>query len=156
MIMTITMTPATIQHSQHLLNSFKKLVGRDLIDRTSEIEIQALDLFNAKFVVVSHDTHRDPIFNYGNQAALDLWEFNWQEFTALPSRLSAEPIARELREVLLQTAKTQGYIANYQGIRMSRSGQRFWVENAIIWNVTDDDGKDIGQAATFAKWTPIV
>lgn len=154
--MPIDLTPALLQHSQDLLNSFKALTHQDLIDRTGSIEIQASNLFYAKSIVVSHDTAKDPIFNYGNQAALDLWEFDWAQFTALPSRLSAEPLAQIHRDRLLQEVKNQGYIANYRSVRISRTGQRFWVENAIIWTVTDHKGQDIGQAATFSKWTPIV
>jgi hypothetical protein len=154
--MSIDLTPILLQHSQHLLNSFKICTRQDLIDRSDSIEVQAQKLFNANFVIVSHDTARDPMFNYGNQAALDLWEFNWQQFTTLPSRLSAEPLAQIHRDRLLQEVKKQGYIANYRSIRITRTGKRFWVENATIWNVTDDQGKDIGQAATFSKWTPIV
>jgi hypothetical protein len=154
--MPIDLTPSLLQHSQYLLNSFKTLTQQDLIDRSSSIEIQAQTLFNASFVIVSHNTEPDPIFNYGNQAALDLWEFDWQQFTTLPSRLSAEPLAQIHRDRLLQEVKNQGYIANYRSVRISRSGQRFWVEDATIWNVSDDQGNGIGQAATFSKWKPIV
>jgi MEKHLA domain len=154
--MPIDLTPSLLQHSQYLLNSFKTLTQQDLIDRSSSIEIQAQNLFNARFVIVSHNTEPDPVFNYGNQAALDLWEFDWQQFTTLPSRLSAEPLAQIHRDRLLLEVKNQGYIANYRSVRISRTGQRFWVEDATIWNVTDDQGKDIGQAATFSKWKPIV
>ncbi len=154
--MPIALTPELIQHSQYLLNSFKTLTGQDLSDRTAPIDVQAQTLFDANFVIVSHNTEADPIFNYGNQAALDLWEFDWEQFTKLPSRLSAEPLAQIHRDRLLQAVKEQGYIANYRSVRITRTGKRFWVENAIIWNVTDDSGKGIGQAASFSKWKPIV
>ena len=154
--MTIDLTPALVQHSQHLLNSFKAFTNKDLIDRTASLEVQARNLFEAKFVIVSHNTDQDPIFNYGNQAALDLWDFDWTQFTKLPSRLSAEPLAQIHRDRLLQEVKTQGYISNYRSVRITRTGKRFWVENATIWTVSDDTGKTIGQAATFSKWTPIV
>ncbi len=154
--MPIDLTPELIQHSQYLLNSFKTLTGQDLSDRTAPIDVQAQTLFDANFVIVSHNTEADPIFNYGNQAALDLWEFDWEQFTKLPSRLSAEPLAQIHRDRLLQAVKEQGYIANYRSVRITRTGKRFWVENAIIWNVTDDSGQGIGQAASFSKWTPIV
>ena len=153
--MSIVFTTSLIEHCQHLLNSFKTLIGHDLIDRTQSIEIQAKNLFNANFVLVSHDTQPDPIFNYGNQTALDLWEFDWQNFIELPSRLSAEPLAQIHRDRLMLEVKNTGYIQNYRSIRISRTGKRFWVENATIWNVTDSHGNAIGQAATFSKWSPI-
>jgi hypothetical protein len=48
---------------------------------------QATALFNAPRVVVSHDTADDPILNYGNLMALELWNMTLTEFTATPSRL---------------------------------------------------------------------
>ena len=147
---------SVIEHCQTLLNSFKALTGHDLIDRSTSIEIQANNLFNANFVMVSHDTQPDPIFSYGNQTALDLWEFDWEHFVKLPSRLSAEPLAQIDRDRLLLETKNNGYIQNYRSVRISRTGKRFWIENATIWTVTDRNGKDIGQAATFSKWSPIV
>ena len=104
--MTIDLPPALVQHSQHLLNSFKAFTNQDLIDRTASLEVQARNLFEAKFVIVSHNTDQDPIFNYGNQAALDLWDFDWTQFTKLPSRLSAEPLAQIHRDRLFQEVKT--------------------------------------------------
>lgn len=154
--MTIDLTPALVEHSQHLLNSFRACTDRDLIDRSSSPELQARNLFQAKFVVVSHNTDQDPLFNYGNQAALDLWDFDWTQFTKLPSRLSAEPLAQIHRDRLFQAVKAEGFITNYRSVRISRTGKRFWVENATIWTVTDPTGIVVGQAATFSKWTPIV
>lgn len=153
--MSIPLTASLIEHCQDLLNSFKALTGNNLIDRTPSIEIQSNNLFNANFVIVSHDTQSDPIFNYGNQTALDLWEFDWEHFLKLPSRLSAEPMAQIDRDRLLLEAKNNGYIQNYGGVRISRTGKRFWIENATIWTVTDRQGNDRGQAATFSKWSPI-
>ena len=149
------LTPSLIEHSQVLLDSFKTLTGYELIGRTPSIQIQADTLFHANFVIVSHDTQPDPVFNYGNQTALNLWEFDWEHFVKLPSRLSAEPMAQIDRDRLLLEAKNNGYIQNYGGVRISRTGKRFWIENATIWTVTDRQGKDIGQAATFSKWLPI-
>ena len=34
------------------------------------------------------------MLNYGNRAALTLWEMSWEELTRTPSRLTAEPVAR--------------------------------------------------------------
>lgn len=39
--MTIDLTPALVQHSQHLLNSFKAFTNQDLIDRMSSLDVQA-------------------------------------------------------------------------------------------------------------------
>ena len=59
---------------QLLLDSFARLLGRELIARAGTAAEQAERLFQAPFVVVSHGTEADPILNYGNAAALALWE----------------------------------------------------------------------------------
>ncbi len=77
---------------------------------------------------------------------------NWEELIATPSRLTAEPVNRETRAVMLEQAAKQGYISNCQGIRISSTGKRFLIEQAIIWNLTDEFGQKCGQAATFSDW----
>lgn len=146
-----------LQHVLLLIYSFHHWTGKPLIpiaDRQSPLEI-ANSLFNANFVVVSHGTEADPILNYGNQKALDLWKMDWDTLTTTPSRYTAEPMERSEREQLLAQAKSQGYISNYRGIRIASNGDRFYIDQAIIWNVVDKEGKLWGQAATFANWEAI-
>ncbi len=145
------------QHIQLLLYSFHHWTGKDLIlisGRESPVEIADL-LFRANFIIVSHGTQADPILNYGNQKALDLWKMDWQTFTSTPSRYTAEAMERGEREQLLAQAKSQGYIRNYRGIRIASNGDRFYIDQAIIWNLIDIEGKLWGQAATFSNWETI-
>jgi MEKHLA domain len=143
--------PTVIRHSQRLLRSFQHWTGRSLmLDQPLENSAQAL--YEAPFVLVSHGTEADPIFNYGNRQALELWELDWQTFTRLPSRRSVAPTEHEDRERLLQEAKAKGYISNYRGIRISSTGRQFWIENVILWDVLDEQQQPCGQAATFDRW----
>jgi hypothetical protein len=103
--------------------------------------------------VVSHGTEADPILNYGNRTALDLWEMTWEQLTKTPSRLTAEPVNRAERERMLEQARLRGFIDTYRGVRVSGTGRRFLVNNAVIWNVLDERRERIGQAATFSRWT---
>jgi MEKHLA domain len=145
--------PDIIQHSQHLMQSFQQWTGRALIAPIAPSpESCAQALFEASFVVVSHGTEADPIFNYGNRQALALWELDWQDFTQMPSRRSAAPLEREDRAKLLAEAKRKGYISDYRGIRTSSTGRQFWIENVTLWDVWGDRQQPIGQAATFARW----
>jgi hypothetical protein len=143
----------TVTWSQFLLDSFRRWIGRDLLPRTGSPEEQAQALFAAPFVVVSHGTEADPILNYGNQQALDLWDLSWAQLTSTPSRLTAEPMNRDERARMLAMAEKQGYYSGYRGIRISSTGKRFLVEDATVWNVVDGQGIRVGQAATFARWT---
>ncbi|MBW4695777.1 MAG: MEKHLA domain-containing protein [Lyngbya sp. HA4199-MV5] len=144
--------PTVIQHSQRLCRSFQHWLDRPLLE-ISRSSAEAADiLFHAPFVLVSHGTEPDPTFNYANHQALTLWETDWQQFTQMPSRLSAEPVEREERDRLLAQAKTHGYINDYKGIRISSTGQRFWIQDVIIWDVLDEQNQRCGQAAMFERW----
>ncbi|MGC1273877.1 MAG: MEKHLA domain-containing protein [Planctomycetaceae bacterium] len=144
--------PGWIAQTLRLLDSYRKCVGRDLIARTGTAEQQAERLFDAPFVVLSHGTEADPILNFGNRAALTLWETNLPSFLATPSRLTAEPVRRDERAALLERVNRDGFIDDYSGIRISQSGRRFFIERATVWNLVDDEGRYAGQAATFSSW----
>jgi hypothetical protein len=146
----------TVTWSQLLLDSFRRWTGRELLIRTGTPDVQAQALFAAPFVVVSHGTEADPLLNYGNQQALDLWELSWAQLTSTPSRLTAEPMNRDERARMLAVAEKQGYYSGYRGIRISSTGKRFLVEDATVWNVVDGQEIRVGQAATFARWTVVV
>lgn len=135
---------------QRILDSFERWLGRPLVPRTGSTREQADRLFQAPFVVVSHGAEPDPILCYGNALALQLWEMDAAAFCQTPSRETAEPMHRDERARLLQATTAHGFIDNYQGIRISRTGKRFLIQGAIVWNVITDDGEYHGQAATFS------
>ena len=138
-----------------MLNSFRRFVGRELIERTGNDDLDARIVFEASFVVVSHGTQDDPILNYGNKTALSLWEMDIPTLTSTPSRLTAEPMHRDERAQLMTRAARDGFVDDYRGIRISSSGKRFLIERAIIWNLVDSDEQLVGQAATFSNWKPL-
>lgn len=144
--------PDIIYWSQIIVDSYQKLLNKRLIESDNTPEEISQALFNAPFIVVSHGVQADPIFNYGNQAALKLWSISWEKLIQTPSRLSAEPVNRATRRVMLEQAATKGYIDNYQGVRITTTGKKFSIQEAIIWNLTDKSGKKCGQAATFSHW----
>ena len=144
--------PAIIRWNQLLLDSFRRWLGRDLIERKGSPEEQAKTLYQAPFVVVSHGMESDPILNYGNKIALDLWELDWERFIMTPSRLTAEPVNQAERARMLAQAQAHGFIDDYKGVRISGTGKRFLVEQAIVWNVVGAEGEQLGQAATFSRW----
>ena len=145
--------PAVIEWSQLLLDSFRRWTGRELLERAGDPSYQAHALFLSPFVVVSHGAEEDPLLNYGNQMALDLWELPWDQFVQTPSRLTAEPINRAEREWMLEQAKVRGYLDTYRGVRITSTGRRFLVDNVRIWNVVGGQGQRVGQAASFSQWT---
>ena len=141
-----------IAHTQLLAHSFKHWTERDLLPgNLSETEL-AQKVFQASFVLVSHGMEADPVLNYGNQTALSLWEMSWEELTRTPSRLTAEAPNREERAKLLETVTRCGFIDDYSGMRISKSGKRFRISQATVWNLLTEENQPCGQAAMFEHW----
>lgn len=142
-----------IARSRLLLNSYRLRAGHELMPHSGDLAEEAEQLFTAHFAILSHGTEADPILDYANATALHLWEMTPEQLVQTPSRLTAEPAIREARECLLNEISQRGFYSGYQGVRVSRTGRRFRIEDATIWNVTDDNGEAAGQAAAFARWT---
>lgn len=140
------------QHVEMLCASYYHWTGKFLLEGNVGKEYAMKELFNAPFAVVSHGIQPDPVFNYGNQQALKLFEMSWGEFTALPSRLSAETSNQEERAKLLEMVNYQGFMDDYSGVRIAKSGRRFMIKKATIWNLLTAEGLYCGQAALIRDW----
>ena len=99
-----------------LAESYQRLTGKPLIAvaPTDSGELREA-IWNAPRAIVAHGTEDDPIFFYGNRLALQLFEMTFDDFAKLPSRFSAEPLAREERAKLLEQVTQQGYVDGYSG-----------------------------------------
>jgi len=144
--------PLLIKHIDYLLKSYLRWTGRELIPPASSPHERAKALFEQKFVVLSHGTQANPILNYGNKAALNLWELTWDDFIKMPSRFTAEPINQKDRDRLLEQVKRNGFIGTYSGVRITGSGRRFLIERGTVWNIMDETNRYAGQAAKFSEW----
>jgi hypothetical protein len=139
-------------HIADLARSLKHWTGRELMPGVSDPAELAQKVFAAPFVLVSHGLEADPVLNYGNRAALALWEMSWEELTRTPSRLTAEAPNREERARLLAEVTRHGFIDDYSGVRISKTGRRFRISRATVWNLLTADGRPSGQAAMFDRW----
>lgn len=147
---TIPMPNWTADQSRsiaRIATSYHALTARHLVPPSDDI---VTALWHAPEAIVAHGTEPDPIFFFGNETALRLFEMSFEDFTRLPSRLSAEPVARDERARLLDRVTRLGIIDDYAGIRISSTGRRFHIANAAVWNLTDTQRNPAGQAASFA------
>ena len=140
-------TPESVAYAALLVSSFQRLTGRPLLSGNPVDLADAL--FHHPQPLVSHGVQADPVFRYGNAAALSLWQMGWDAFTCLPSRHSAQadPDIQSDRSALLARALQTGWVGDYSGIRISAKGQRFRISDTILWTVTDAAGTRHGQAA---------
>lgn len=148
-------TPESVAYAALLVSSFQRLTGRPLLSGPADNLADAL--FHHPQPLVSHGVQADPVFRYGNAAALSLWQMEWDAFTRLPSRHSAQadPDIQSDRSALLARALQTGWVADYSGIRISAKGQRFRISDTILWTVTDATGTRHGQAALIGSVTPL-
>ena len=129
-----------------LAASYERLLGRPLVEAGGDV-VSAL--WRAPQVILAHGRQADPIFYFANLAALDCFETQLDTLLAMPSRLSAEAPLRDERQSLLDRVARHGFIDDYAGVRISAKGHRFRIANAVVWNVSDEHGLPLGQAATF-------
>ncbi len=140
-----------------LTGSFARLTGNSLVDEGQLAKANGPHWLyrDAPFAVLAHNTDADPRFIYANKAAQTCFEYDWDEFITLPSRLSAEAPDRAERQRLMESVTRHGFISDYRGVRISKTGRRFWIESGIVWNLIDRDGHLRGQAATFSGWSGV-
>src|SRR6476659_4618299 len=87
--MEIWMNPDTVKHCKLIEKNYKFWTGKELFEgRLNELELSE-KMYNAPFVILSHGIQADPIYNYVNLKAQQLWEYTWDEMIKLPSRRSA-------------------------------------------------------------------
>lgn len=153
------MTIATTRHSADpktdasffalLTESYARLVGTPLVPPGRD----ATWLYReAPFVVLAHGPDPHPHFIYANKTAQDCFGYSWEEFLALPSRLSAETQDQAERQRLLDQVRRDGFMSGYRGVRIAKSGRRFIIADGVVWELIDKRGTRHGQAATFSSW----
>jgi len=164
-------TNTILNHTILLNQTYKDKTGKDLmvgVDDTISAQHTALAdgdagqqhtqhaLFHAPFCCCSHDG--EDTFNYGNKAALALFEMEWADFVGMKSLKSAAHTADEEdqatqaeRRALLDNAAKEGLITNYSGVRVSSKGNMFRIEDATVWTMNNNEGLKIGQAVRFDR-----
>ncbi|MGV7221077.1 MAG: MEKHLA domain-containing protein [Nitrospinales bacterium] len=138
------------EHVSILLSNLYKWTGVDLVKKFG-ISDQDLGkgIFEAQFCLLSSDLSDDPVLNYGNQTALDLWEMSWGELTSTCSRDTAKPDKQSDRDELMRRVNENNFVTGYNGMRVSKSGKEFIIKDVTIWNLFDGDDNPYGRAAWF-------
>ncbi len=139
------------EYVSKITTCLRDVSNTSIVDFDGSLEDQAQQAYQADYVLLAHNGSAEPVFNYANLAAQKLFEMNWDEFTNLPSKYSAEADERDARERFLKEVELNGFSKNYSGIRISKTGKRFRIKDVLLWNVYDQNGDQIGQAAMFNK-----
>ena len=137
-----------------LASSFRERVGAP--SSLLPVGPGAADLLyeSAPFCLLAHNAAPDPRFVYANRTAQACFDYDWDAFTRLPSRLSAGPKDRAERQAFIETVRKAGFATGYSGLRVARSGRVFVIEDVTMWQIVDADGALLGEAAVYARWRP--
>ena len=139
-----------------IADSYQRLLGESLVPADVSSSAAAQWLYaEAPFCLLAHERAPDPCFLFANLAAQRCFEYGWHEFVGLPSRLSADAPDRGERAALLASVARQGFATGYRGLRIAKSGRRFWIEDVTVWNLIDAAGEVRGQAAAYRRITPV-
>lgn len=139
-----------------LTQSYRRLLGQSLVPQGVSLNVAAQWLYEeAPFGVLAHTPDPDPVFMYGNKAAQKCFDYSWQELTRLPSRLSAEAPNREERQQFLDRVMRDGYASGYRGVRVTKGGKRFLIEDATLWQLYSPDNTFHGQAVVIPRWSDL-
>jgi PAS domain S-box-containing protein len=144
--------PMDINFVQLLSESYARFTKGRLVPAESTRRAAPWLYDEAAFCVLAHDHDPDPRFVYANKAAQACFGYSWDELIGLPSRLSAEAPNRAERQALLERVASEGYAPGYRGLRIAKSGRRFWIEDGTVWQLIDASGVHHGQAAMFSSW----
>ncbi|HSZ42543.1 MAG TPA: MEKHLA domain-containing protein [Trebonia sp.] len=149
----IRMTAREAPFADLLAENYAKLLGKSLVPDGMAGDAAAAWLYEAPFGLLAHDTSPDPVFCYANLAAQERFEYGWDEFVGLPSRLSAAGGEdRETRDTFMDWVRSHGYAENYQGLRVAKSGRQFRIRDVTIWNLANPESAMVGQAALIGSW----
>ena len=135
-----------------VMESHEHLLGSPILVDDNKFSSRSEALFNLRYAVLVHDTQPDPIFCYGNLAALKIFEYEWEGLLRVPSRKSAEQTEQSNRAKTMQKVQKTGYAESYSGVRVSSSGRRLLIQNTTIWNLIDTTQKPLGQAALIKEY----
>ena len=132
---------------QKILASHACVTGRPLLPSLS-----GRDIWSGDFALLTHRGDPQAMLNYGNKFALDLWECDWDQFTATPSSATAPEEGRAAREAMMQQVIQNGFVTGYSGRRISRTGRLFLIQDVTIWRLLEESGESFGVAAFFRRY----
>lgn len=137
-----------IMHSLTLIDSYFRCLGKPIFPEKVEISSAAKALWELPLAVVSHGTEEDPIFNYANKAALEVFGVDWETFTSWPSRETASKEDQPGRDKLLASSLKDATICSAI-VRRNPAGREFRILDVQLWPLTDLNGEYYGQAAIY-------
>jgi len=146
--------PGFITRAREILESFRRLLGRELITRSGDAAEDARRLFELPVAVLAHDTSPAPLLDWANLAAARAFDATPESLLGRPSAATAPADAVEDRRALFDVLGRQGFVTGYSGVRISLTARRFVIDDVTVVEVTDATGRPAGHAAVIGATRP--
>lgn len=139
-----------VARATEILDSFRRHLGRELVERSGDPAEDARRLFDAPFAVLAHDTSPTPLLDWANLAAARAFDATPETLLGRPSADTAPAEAVAERRALFDVLARQGFVTGYSGVRISLTGRRFIIDDVSVFALTDEAGHPAGHAAVIA------
>ncbi|MFM8379751.1 MAG: MEKHLA domain-containing protein [Planctomycetia bacterium] len=146
--------PRFTTRAREILDSYRRLLGRDLVERSGDAAEDARRLFDLPLAVLAHDMSPQPLLDWANQAAARAFDAAPEALLGRPSAETAPADAVADRRALFDVLARQGFVTGYSGVRVSLTGRRFVIDDVTVLEVTDAAGRPAGHAAVIGATRP--
>lgn len=153
-VMTANHSDTWAARAAVILDSFRRLLGQELIGRTGDAGEDARRLFEMPLGVLAHDTAATPLLDWANRAAAVAFDATPEQLLGRPSAATAPAEASADRERLFATLRRHGFVTGYSGTRITATGRRFMIEDVTVFELRDARGNPAGHAAIIGKTRP--
>ncbi len=109
-----------ITHIKYLDRSLVDLTGRGVYERmnltipeeSTDDDIYQMVCRNERYVLISHGTQKEPVYNFGNSACLQAFARSWENLTSMPSKKCVISMSEDeaLRIQLMQNVTDYGFV----------------------------------------------
>ena len=138
-----------VDHVKMIDASLRKLTGKGVTERMDVESSETISsippnvlvdtvkksiCLNKRWVLISHGTEEDPIYNFTNVAGLIAFNRSWDEVRKLPSRESVVFQSKDakLRIELMEKVTKNGYVEGASGIRTRGGGSYIRLVDAVV------------------------
>jgi hypothetical protein len=136
--------------------SHKKYLARPLLEPEPSEEQRAAAIWEAPFVLMVHDDSEACLLEYGNRAAMALFEMEYLDFFGTSSFALVHPDAEVQQEWIWSLRDAEERFEKYVVVPrlrlMAASGRALVARDALVFRVDSLEDEPIGQAVVFSKW----
>lgn len=147
--------PDDAARAAEILDSYARLLGRELIPRSGDAAEDARRLFDLPLAVLAHDTAPQPRLDWANRAAARAFDATPESLLGRPSADTAPADAVADRHRLFAALACRGFVTGYAGVRVSLTGRRFVIDDVTVLELTDAAGRPAGHAAVIGATRPL-